>query len=208
MKRLTVKEEAVGEIKILRSRFIAIVSPCLNEESFEKTLLSIKEKYPKASHYCYGYRCGNKEGYSDDGEPSRSVGLPLLSLLRNRGLEDVLLVVVRYFGGTKLGLGRLKRTYLSVAENVLEAAPLYEEIEGMTYVLESGYADYDKIKKNGLLQGYRVHDEQFSSSVRFSLSLDATLKQSFEEALPPEVTILSRQEGDLILRSVPHDTKQ
>src|SRR5574344_1974789 len=109
MVNLTIKNSALAEKKVLSSRFIALLDPCESEEAFERNLALAHKAYPKATHYCYAYRLSKEEGFSDDGEPSRSVGLPLLTYLRNIGLRRVALIAVRYFGGTKLGLPRLKR---------------------------------------------------------------------------------------------------
>jgi Uncharacterized conserved protein len=203
MDEITIKEPSLAEEKVLASRFIAILFPCVSVEEFETLLTKIKKDYPKATHYCYAYRLQKEEGFSDDGEPSRSVGLPLLSLLRGKGLSRVGFVVVRYFGGTKLGLGRLKRVYLEVASKALEGAPLFAVIPAVKLLLESDYSSYERIKKEALLRGYSLGEESFSSSVRFSLLLDGTLIRQFEETMSPSVTILTRTDNAIILRSLP-----
>lgn len=203
MDEITIKEPSLAEEKVLASRFIAILFPCVSVEEFETLLTKIKKDYPKATHYCYAYRLQKEEGFSDDGEPSRSVGLPLLSLLRGKGLSRVGFVVVRYFGGTKLGLGRLKRVYLEVASKALEGAPLFAVIPAVKLLLESDYSSYERIKKEALLRGYSLGEESFSSSVRFSLLLDGTLIKQFEETMSPSVTILTRTDNEIILRSLP-----
>jgi len=202
MDEITVTEQTLAEEKVLASRFIALLFPCQNVEEFEALLQKIRKEYPKATHYCYAYRLQKEEGFSDDGEPSRSVGLPLLGLLRGKGLSRVGLVVVRYFGGTKLGLGRLKRVYQNVAATALGHAPLFSIIPAVRLLIESDYSSYEKIKKEALLRGYRLADESFSSSVRFSLLLDGTLIRQFEETLSPSSRILARTDNEVILRSV------
>jgi putative IMPACT (imprinted ancient) family translation regulator len=207
MDKLTIKNSALAEKKVLSSRFIALLDPCESEEAFEQNLALARKAYPKATHYCYAYRLKKEEGFSDDGEPSRSVGLPLLTYLRQIGYERVSLIVVRYFGGTKLGLPRLKRTYQETAELAVSLSEPLSILPGEQITLETDYSTYEKIKKEGLLQGYRTEQEIFSSSVRFSLTADATLIQSLEEALPPSSHVLSKVDTE-IFRSHHHDTQQ
>jgi putative IMPACT (imprinted ancient) family translation regulator len=207
MDKLTIKNSALAEKKVLSSRFIALLDPCVNEEVFEQNLALAHKAYPKATHYCYAYRLAKEEGFSDDGEPSRSVGLPLLTYLRQIGYERVSLIIVRYFGGTKLGLPRLKRTYEETAQLAVSLSEPFLILPGQEITLETDYSTYEKIKKEGLLQGYRTEKEEFSSSVRFSLTADATLIKSLEEALPPSSRIVTKTEVE-ILRSQHHDTQQ
>lgn len=206
MNERTIKEPTLNETKILSSRFIAILSPCENEEAFASLLAKARKDYPKATHYCYAYRLRKEEGFSDDGEPSRSVGLPLLTYLRNIGLRRVALIAVRYFGGTKLGLPRLKRVYLETAIGAVAKAPLYEVVPAVKLWLESDYSSYERIKSEALLRGYSLGEETFSSSVRFSLLADATLIKAVEEALPPSIHLFGREDDVEILRSpITHD---
>ena len=202
MDEITVTDKSLAEEKVLASRFTAILFPCHTKEEFDDFLQRTRKDYPKATHYCYAFRLPKEEGFSDDGEPSRSVVLPLLELLRGKGLSRVGLVVVRYFGGTKLGLGRLKRVYLNVAAKTLEQAPLFSVIPAVKLLIESDYSSYERIKKEALLRGYRLLDESFSSSVRFSLLLDGKLVGRFEETLSPSSCVIARTDNEVILRSL------
>ena len=94
---------------VLGSRFISVALPLEHKEDLERLFEETKIQYPKATHYPYGARVGAFEARSDDGEPSRSSGYPILALLEQRQVDEIFLCVVRYFGGTKLGLPRLTR---------------------------------------------------------------------------------------------------
>lgn len=116
------------------SKFIGYAYPIDNEDNIKKHLEKIKELHPKATHHCYAFRLGmNGENYraNDDGEPSGSAGLPIYNQLLANHLTNVLLIVVRYFGGTKLGVGGLVKTYKESAKLTLD------HVEIITKELES-----------------------------------------------------------------------
>lgn len=109
------------------SKFIGFAYPILSENDFKEKLQYIKELHPKATHHCYAFRLGiNGENYriNDDGEPSGSAGLPIYNQLLAHNITNVLLIIVRYFGGTKLGVGGLVKTYKESAKATLEEAKI------------------------------------------------------------------------------------
>lgn len=120
-------------IKEKGSKFIGFAYPIFKEEEIKTTLNKIKELHPKATHHCYAYRIGlNGENYriNDDGEPSGSAGLPIYNQLLAKDITNVLLIIVRYFGGTKLGVGGLVKTYKESAKATLdEATIITKELE-------------------------------------------------------------------------------
>ena len=122
----TVNEKTIKQTDVMNSKFIAILLPLTDDNLFKDILKDVKADYKKAKHYCYAYRVGMKSKSNDDGEPSGTAGRPLLDLLHKRNLNDVALIVVRYFGRTKLGAGRLLRTYVQAGVNVINASTLIE----------------------------------------------------------------------------------
>lgn len=117
------------------SKFIGFASPVNREEDIRNYLEKIKEEHPKATHHCYAFRLGlNGENYraNDDGEPSGSAGLPIYNQLLAHEITNVLVIIVRYFGGTKLGVGGLVKTYKESAKLTLD------ECEIVTRELETG----------------------------------------------------------------------
>ncbi len=119
----TISQSVKAEFKERKSKFIASVIPIENKEQAKNELDKIKKEFHKASHNCYAWRLGS-EGLdfrsSDDGEPNGSGGKPILFALKKYDISDVILVVTRFFGGTKLGIGGLARAYGGAAELALE----------------------------------------------------------------------------------------
>lgn len=108
-----------------RSRFITYSQKVCNPDEFKQFLTKLKALYPDARHYCYGYRVGTiksaQRGFSDDGEPNGTAGMPILNVIDHSDFSDIAIIVVRYFGGTKLGTGGLARAYSEAANCVLKS---------------------------------------------------------------------------------------
>lgn len=120
----TVTERFIKTTEMMGSKFVAILFP-LNDDSLLKGILNdIKKEFNKARHYVYAYRVGQKSKSNDDSEPKGTAGRPLLELLHKKEMNNCAIVVVRYFGGTKLGAGRLLRTYVQSGVNVINVANL------------------------------------------------------------------------------------
>ena len=115
---------------INKSKFYSFVYPITTEEQAKTFIAELEEKFADATHICTAYLLSSPkvEKANDDGEPSGTAGKPMLELLKKKGLDNVLLAVVRYFGGTKLGASRLLRTYIQSGVNVLNIAELVEII--------------------------------------------------------------------------------
>ena len=128
---LTLKSPSEFELKIERSKFIASAFPFENAELLRDILKKVKDKYYDASHHPFGYKIGIDENnfrYSDDGEPSGSSGKPVYDAIIKHNLSDVIVIVTRYFGGIKLGVGGLKRAYFEAADLCLAQSELIEKI--------------------------------------------------------------------------------
>jgi uncharacterized YigZ family protein len=122
----TIEKSAQAEFRDRGSKFIAYACPLRNVEEFKERLAEIKKEHPKATHHCFAYRLGldgNIHRASDDGEPSGTAGKPILGQIDSKGLVNVLVVVVRYFGGTLLGVPGLIQAYRSAAALALQMSP-------------------------------------------------------------------------------------
>ena len=113
---LIAANEVEHEIIVNRSRFICFLAPCTSTDQAKTIVKALQQQHPNASHYCYAYLSAAADdsrhyGFSDDGEPSGTAGKPILASLQGGGIGEVCAVVVRYFGGTKLGTGGLQRAY-------------------------------------------------------------------------------------------------
>ena len=175
--------ENIIEIKVLGSRFIGILCPLDSEEEVNPLLAKYRELYPKATHYCSASRFGPHETCSDDGEPARSAGMPLLTLLRDHQLDRAFLLVVRYFGGTKLGLPRLTRTYRETGEEAIKTAEYASIVEGKEVVLSLTYPEYETLKRLAAKGEAQLVDPDFAERVHLKLVGDATIVQSLLHAL-------------------------
>ena len=120
----TVNQNTLKQIEVMKSKFIAYLFPLNQEESFKELLAFLRKEHKKARHIVYAYRVNMKSKSSDDGEPKGTAGHPLLELLYKKDMNNVALLVVRYFGGTKLGASRLLRTYLQAGIDVINESTL------------------------------------------------------------------------------------
>lgn len=115
-------KECKAELKEQSSRFISFAFPIGNEEEVQLHLKNLKKKYHDATHHCYAYKTLSLEKYSDAGEPSGTAGVRIFNAIEHFNLTNTLIVVVRYFGGTRLGVGGLGKAYYEAAYKVLEKA--------------------------------------------------------------------------------------
>lgn len=155
IKIFAIKKQGKSEITEKKSKFIAKAIPITSKEEAEKILESIRKEYWDASHNVYAYKLeGNISKYSDDGEPQGTSGLPVFSIIEAKKIENILIVVTRYFGGTLLGKGGLVRAYTKAATLAITDAEL-EEIKKMSKIVTiCDYSVKDKIlsllSKSGL----------------------------------------------------------
>ena len=141
---------AEGLFKDNGSRFIALAFPVETEAEVKETVQRFKKEYHDARHHCYAYRLGlDGEPWraNDDGEPSGSAGRPILGQIDSAGLSDVLVVVVRYFGGIKLGIPGLIRAYRTSTADALANARVVEKVAGRWYTLRFPYDDLPSVMK-------------------------------------------------------------
>ncbi len=138
----TIEADYKSEIKIQKSSFIANAFPCISKKSSLDLLNTIRKKYFDARHHPYAYRIGSGyeiSKFNDDGEPSGSSGKPILDAIDKYKLTNVIVVVTRYFGGVKLGVGGLKRAYFEAAESCLSQAEIIEKLITKQFVIETDY---------------------------------------------------------------------
>lgn len=146
----SIAEPSRGLFRDNGSRFLAFAWPVESEEEIKQIVASLKKEYHDARHHCYAYRLG-KDGQAwranDDGEPSGSAGRPILGQIDSAGLSDVLVVVVRYFGGIKLGIPGLIRAYKTSTAEALASAPAREKVAGDWRRLSFPYSSLPSVMK-------------------------------------------------------------
>lgn len=136
---LTVKAPHESFIKERGSKFLAFIFPVSNEEEIKTILTQLKKEHPNANHHCYAWRLGaDKQAFraNDDGEPGNTAGKPILGQIQANDLTNVLIVVVRYFGGTLLGVGGLISAYKSAAAEVIAISEIFERFILFEYRIE------------------------------------------------------------------------
>ena len=168
----TIKENISNEIIIKNSRFIALVYR-LNSNNITDILEEVKETYPKATHYCYGYSYNEYKKYSDDGEPSGTAGAPIMNVIEKENLNNILIVIVRYFGGIKLGAGGLVRAYTKASTEALKLAKYLELDKGYKILIEFDYSDEKQV--NYLLNDYEIIDKKYDEKITYTVLVDDNL---------------------------------
>ena len=168
----TIKEKVIHELIIKNSRFITILYP-LNDNNINTIINDLKEEYPKATHYCYAYIYGNDKGCSDDGEPSRTAGFPMLNVLEKEELNNILAVTIRYFGGIKLGAGGLVRAYTKSITESLKEITLIELMEGYKIQIEFPYSEEKQI--NYLLGNSTILNKEYKENTIYTVLIEKEL---------------------------------
>lgn len=138
----TIEKTANAEFKDRGSRFIAYAFPLAVKEDFKTNLAAVKSEHQKATHYCFAYRIGldgNHFRSGDDGEPSGSAGKPILGQIDSKELTNTLIIVVRYFGGSLLGVPGLINAYKTAASLVLQVTPIIQKQVEINYHLQFDY---------------------------------------------------------------------
>jgi uncharacterized YigZ family protein len=146
----TIEKPSIAEFKDRGSKFIAYTYPVNNVSEFKEKLAALKKEHPKAVHHCFAYRIGFDGTIfrvSDDGEPSGSAGRPILGQIDSRQLTNVLIIVVRYFGGTLLGVPGLINAYKTVAALTLEETPIIRKPVLINYRLQFDYTQMNDVMK-------------------------------------------------------------
>lgn len=158
-----VKEKTIAQIEVKKSKFICILLPLNDEKKIKEEIKQIKKDYPKATHYCYGSIISNTSRSNDDGEPASTAGKPIVECLKNNNLDNVLAVVVRYFGGTLLGTAGLIKAYGGVCSLTIDQATLTYPLELNEYKLIVDYSFTNKIEfilKNNTHNFQRDYQQQ------------------------------------------------
>ena len=183
----TVYEGGVGEIVEKKSRFIATVIPCEEEETALQFIEATKKKYWDARHNCSAYTIGlnnELERCSDDGEPQKTAGRPMLDVLLNEGIHNVCVVVTRYFGGVLLGTGGLVRAYQAATKAGLEHSTIITKQFGRKIRIVTDYNGIGKIQYLVANAGYTMLSTDYTEVV----TAYVLVKPSEQESLIKKVT--------------------
>ena len=173
------KDTYINEIIINKSRFIGIITKIYSKDEFDNIMNNIKEEYPKATHYTYAYRLLDYYKVSDDGEPSATAGLPILKIIETEELYNTMIIVVRYFGGIKLGVGGLIRAYSNAAKECIK-----EKCKLIPSTLITIKLDYNSIKElDNILNNINcnVINKEFNDKIKYIINVDNSYIQLFSK---------------------------
>ena len=176
-----IKEECTNTIVIEKSRFITYLEYCENEEQYKEYLKTIKKKHYDATHVCSAFLGKDARRSSDDGEPSGTAGVPMLSCLDKHGMENTAAFVVRYFGGIKLGAGGLIRAYSSSVSEAIKQADLVEDRMFNQYTITLNYETANRIDYL-LNKECKEVETEYSENVKYTfLTNDEKVLNRIEE---------------------------
>jgi uncharacterized YigZ family protein len=208
-KYLTVATAGENEIEIKKSRFITQIKRVETEEDAKEFIARIKKEHYKANHNCSAYIIGESmeiQRYSDDGEPSGTAGMPMLDVLKKNELVNLVVVVTRYFGGTKLGAGGLIRAYSTATSEAIEHIGRVEGKLQKELILELDYSQVDTFEKFMREHvDYSKGEIEYGANVSASVFADAeaveTLQDELIETFNGKISIT---EGDEKIVEVPY----
>jgi uncharacterized YigZ family protein len=180
--------EVIDETIVSRSRFICFLRPCTSIDEVKLFVKELQKLHPQASHHCYAYLSGRAEesqgyGFSDDGEPSGTAGRPMLVTLQGEGIGELCAVVVRYFGGTKLGTGGLQRAYSGSARQALALLQTKRKIPMVPKTLACQYTQVNDVLHLLEQVGGIVTAQDFTDNVSLSLSLPIEQVDNIQQLL-------------------------
>ena len=188
---MSISAPAEGLFKDNGSRFIALAYPVETEDEVKEIVAGLKKEYHDARHHCYAYRLGLDGGSwraNDDGEPSGSAGRPILGQIDSAGLSDVLVVVVRYFGGIKLGIPGLIRAYKTSTADAIANAKQVQKIAGVWYRVGFDYSQMQSVMKVVKDLDLPQRAQDFGTECSLELRVRRSLEADFLERIEKIVT--------------------
>ena len=175
---ISISEVAIGEYKDKGSKFLAFAFPFTNIENLKKNLDETKALHPKARHFCYAYKVGiSNENFrtNDDGEPSGSAGKPILNAILSKNLSDLLIIVVRYFGGTLLGVPGLINAYKSASLEAISNATIVERIVCEKYTLKYDFEKTNEVMRTIKEFNLKIINQGYSDNCETTIEIRLSL---------------------------------
>ncbi len=177
-----IKNNIDDEQIIKNSRFITRLVKITKKDEVEDILNNVKKEYPKATHYCYAYIVNDYKKASDDGEPGGTAGMPILNVLEKEYMTSVIAIVVRYFGGIKLGAGGLVRAYSSSVRDTLKKADKILLIEGVQIKITIPYDRQNEL--NYILKDSEIVDKTFTDKVTYIINCSKEMSEKLHQYNP------------------------
>lgn len=182
----TIKESASGIFKDKGSKFIAYAYPVQTEVEIKSHLSILKKEHVGARHFCFAWRLGaDKQAWrvQDDGEPSNTAGKPIFSQIQSNDLTNVLIVVVRYFGGTLLGVSGLIGAYKNAAEDAIKNSTIIEQFIYFQYKLIFDVGDMNAVMKLLKEMDTQIINQDYTENYTIVFNIKKSLSENFEEKL-------------------------
>ena len=177
----TIKNNSINEIIIKNSKFITLLYKVYSLEDIKNTLVNVKTLYPNATHYCYAYILNNEKRSSDDGEPSGTAGTPILNILESNNLNYILAVVIRYFGGIKLGSSGLIRAYSRSVKEAIKENILTKLIEGINVNITFSWSNIKQI--DYLLKNHLINKKEYLDNITYNISIPTNILDTLKNYL-------------------------
>lgn len=193
----TIKYNITHEYIVQKSKFISMLYQVNTEEEVIKILNKLKLEYKDATHICYAYIINNIKRFQDDGEPSGTAGMPILNVLENQKLNLILAVVIRYFGGIKLGAGGLVRAYTTSVVEALENQDLGEIVSGYKVTITFQYNNSKLI--DNTLKNYTIINKEFDSEITYIVNIPKTEYIKIENIIKNNVHSIKKEDILLIM---------
>lgn len=181
-------ETIVVETEVKKSRFITWLAPAASRAEALEFILSIRQRYPDARHHCTAFIAGPPQGgaaiaFDDDGEPSGTAGKPMLNVLMHKDIGEIVAVVVRYFGGIKLGAGGLVRAYSGAVQAACKQLPLTRRISLREGVLSCDYAQEQMVRHILEQQKVQLQDCRYAEQVVMAIAAPGGLCEALSDQI-------------------------
>lgn len=183
---LTIENSAEALFKDKGSKFIGLAYPVQNEQQVKEILQGLKKEHHTANHHCYAYRLGADKltfRANDDGEPSNTAGKPILGQIQSNDLTDILIVVVRYFGGTLLGVSGLINAYKTSAADVIRVSKVVEKQILFYYTIHFPFEQLNDVMKILKQTDSKITAQDFDNACRINFSIRKASSEACEEKL-------------------------
>jgi len=183
---LTIEKKSETLYKDKGSKFLTFAFPVQNNQQIKEALIQLKKEHPSANHHCYAYRLGADKltfRANDDGEPSNTAGKPILGQIQSNDLTNILIVVVRYFGGTLLGVGGLIHAYKNSAADVIKESHIIEKFIEFHYTIQFPFEQLNDVMKLLKQLDCKISAQQFDTDCEISFSIRKAKSGQCEEKL-------------------------
>ncbi|PNK60816.1 YigZ family protein [Psychrobacter sp. FDAARGOS_221] len=195
----TLAKPVTARLGIKKSEFITYAYPVHSREQAMFHVEQLREKYPDARHHCWAYIIGDPDnttsaGFDDDGEPGGTAGRPILNVLQHKSIGNVIVIVVRYFGGIKLGAGGLTRAYAGSAQAAVDQMTLTDYVPMTQVAIEADFANESQVRYVVEAMGGSIDEVGYSKLVTLNVTLPQADVETLKERLGMDGRVLDEND--------------